>query len=42
LNKSDEQVKKEMYRFEQAYSLMKLVFENEKRDNGERYFDHLK
>lgn len=42
LTKADEQVKKEMYRFEQAYSLMKLAFENEKRDSGERYFEHLK
>lgn len=42
LDKSNEMVKKEMYRFEQAYSLMKLAFENEKRDNGERYFEHLK
>lgn len=42
LSKKDEEVKKEMYRFEQAYSLMKLAFENEKRDSGERYFEHLK
>jgi hypothetical protein len=31
-----------MYYFEQAYSLMKLVFEKEERDSGERYFEHLK
>ncbi len=31
-----------MYRFEQSYSLMKLAFENEKRNSWERYFEHLK
>jgi (p)ppGpp synthase/HD superfamily hydrolase len=40
--KRDEIVRKAMYRFDQAYSLMKLLFEDEKRNNGARYFDHLK
>jgi hypothetical protein len=35
-------LKTKMYYFEQAYSLMKLVFKDEKRDSWERYFEHLK
>lgn len=42
LTKKSEKVKQAMYYFEQAYSLMKLVFEKEERDSGERYFEHLK
>ncbi len=42
LTKADEELKTKMYYFEQAYSLMKLVFKDEKRDSWERYFEHLK
>jgi hypothetical protein len=42
LTKKDEEVRDEMYLFDQAYSLMKLAFKNEKRDSQERYFEHLK
>lgn len=42
LSKKDSEVRDEMYLFEQAYSLMKVAFKNEKRDSGERYFEHLK
>jgi hypothetical protein len=33
LTKADEELKTKMYYFEQAYSLMKLVFKDEKRDS---------
>lgn len=42
LSKKNEEVRDEMYLFEQAYSLMKVAFKKEKRDSGERYFEHLK
>lgn len=38
----NQEIKDEMYLFEQAYSLMKVEFKNEKRESGERYFEHLK
>lgn len=42
LSKKNPEVREEMYLFEQAYSLMKVAFKNEKRDSWERYFEHLK
>lgn len=42
LSKMNPEVRDEMYLFEQAYSLMKVAFKNEKRDSWERYFEHLK
>ena len=42
LSKKDEDVRDDMYLFEQAYSLMKVTFKNEKRESWERYFEHLK
>ncbi len=42
LSKMNEEVRDEMYLFEQAYSLMKVWFKKEKRDSWERYFEHLK
>lgn len=40
--KKSKKLQHEMYRFEQAYSLVKMIFEDEKRDGWERYFEHLK
>lgn len=42
LSKKDEEVREEMYLFDQAYSLMKLAFKNKRRDSWEKYFEHLK
>ncbi|MFA5747747.1 MAG: hypothetical protein WC872_01405 [Candidatus Absconditabacterales bacterium] len=42
LTKKDKKVQHEMYLFDQAYSLMKLAFKDEKRENNEKYFEHLK
>ena len=33
LSKKDEEVREEMYLFDQAYSLMKLAFKNKRRDS---------
>ncbi|MCX6823896.1 MAG: hypothetical protein NT085_02120 [candidate division SR1 bacterium] len=42
LTKQDPEVREQMYFFDQAYSLMKVAFKDNKRENGERYFEHLK
>lgn len=40
--KADPKVVKDRYRFDQAYSLMRLLMENMTRENGKKRFDHLK
>jgi len=42
LTKKDSIVREDMYQFEQAYSLVKLIFKNMKRKSQRRYFEHLK
>jgi (p)ppGpp synthase/HD superfamily hydrolase len=42
LTKKDSIVREDMYLFEQAYSLVKLVFKDKKREDQRRYFEHLK
>ncbi len=42
LTKKDPEVREQMYFFDQAYSLMKIAFKDNKRESGERYFEHLK
>lgn len=42
ITKKSKKLQHSMYRFEQAYSLVKMVFEDQKRDWWERYFEHLK
>jgi hypothetical protein len=42
LTKKDSEVREQMYFFDQAYSLMKVTFKDEKRENGQRYFEHIK
>jgi len=42
IGKENQRVRDEMDFFVQAYSLMKVVFRNEKRDSWEKYFEHLK
>lgn len=42
LTKLDPPVVKDRYRFEQAYSLMRLLMGNMTRENGKRRFEHLK
>lgn len=42
LTKQDPEVREQMYFFDQAYSLMKVAFKDNKRENWERYFEHLK
>lgn len=42
LTKKDPEVREQMYFFDQAYSLMKVAFKDNKRESGERYFDHIK
>ena len=40
--KKDPEVREQMYFFDQAYSLMKIAFKDNKRESGKRYFEHLK
>jgi hypothetical protein len=40
--KADPKVVKDRYRFDQAYSLMRLLMENQTRENGKKRFEHLK
>ncbi|MFZ2151156.1 MAG: hypothetical protein WAZ12_05125 [Candidatus Absconditicoccaceae bacterium] len=42
LTKKDPEVREQMYFFDQAYSLMKIAFKDNKRESGERYFEHVK
>lgn len=42
INKKDPKIKEEMYGFEQAYALTKLVWRNEPEETQKKYFENLK
>lgn len=42
LTKKDQEVREHMYFFDQAYSLVKVAFKDEEREDWKRYFEHLK